>query len=101
MDGVRAGVASVMCSYNRVNGTYACANGELLNGILKTELGFDGFVMLDWHAGHYLNSSNAGLDMVMPDQGAWGASLVQAVRDGSVSEERVTDMATRSVFGMC
>jgi beta-glucosidase len=39
-DAVKANVASVMCSYNRVHGTWACENDELLNGILKGELGF-------------------------------------------------------------
>jgi beta-glucosidase-like glycosyl hydrolase len=39
-DSVRAGVASVMCSYNQVNNTYACGNSKILNGLLKDELGF-------------------------------------------------------------
>ncbi|KAI1659455.1 glycoside hydrolase family 3 protein [Daldinia decipiens] len=95
MDGVRAGVASVMCSYNRINNTYGCENSKLLNGVLKTELAFDGFVLLDWNAQHNLESANAGLDMIMPGGGFWGNNLTEAVRDGSVSEDRVTDMATR------
>ncbi|KAI5926511.1 glycoside hydrolase family 3 protein [Camillea tinctor] len=97
MDGVKAGVASVMCSYNRVNSTYACMNSKLMNGILKTELSFDGFVLLDWNAQHSLDSANAGLDMVMPSGGSWGDNLTEAVHNGSVSEDRVTDMATRIV----
>lgn len=96
MDGLRAGAASVMCSYNRVNSTYACANDRLLNGILKAELGFAGFVLLDWNAQHRLDSANAGLDMVMPLGGAWGQTLTDAVRNGSVTESKLTDMATRS-----
>ncbi|KAI8966260.1 glycoside hydrolase family 3 protein [Daldinia sp. FL1419] len=95
MDGVRAGVASVMCSYNRINGTYGCENSKLMNGVLKTELAFDGFVLLDWNAQHNLQSANAGLDMLMPGGGFWGDNLTEAVRNGSVSEDRVTDMATR------
>ncbi|RBR13518.1 uncharacterized protein FIESC28_08146 [Fusarium coffeatum] len=79
VDSVKAGVASVMCAYNRVNGTYACENSHLMNGILKSELEFDG----------------AGLDMVMPMGGNWGENLTMAVGNGSVKEERVTDMATR------
>lgn len=39
---IKAGVASVMCSYNRVNQTYACENSKMLNGLLKGELGFQG-----------------------------------------------------------
>ncbi|KDN35961.1 hypothetical protein RSAG8_11172, partial [Rhizoctonia solani AG-8 WAC10335] len=45
---VAAGVASFMCSYNQVNGTYLCENDKLLNGILKNEYGFPGYVMSDW-----------------------------------------------------
>ena len=41
---IRAGVASLMCSYNRINGSYACQNSKTLNGILKEELGFQGYV---------------------------------------------------------
>ncbi|KAK8087621.1 beta-glucosidase [Apiospora hydei] len=69
----------------------------LLNGILKTELGFEGFVLLDWSAQHYLGSANNGLDMVMPGGGSFGKNLTEAVGNGTVPEERVTDMATRIV----
>jgi beta-glucosidase len=86
-----------MCAYNRVNGTYACENSKLMNGILKSELEFDGFVLLDWNAQHNLESANAGLDMVMPMGGFWGENLTMAVGNGSVKEDRVTDMATRFV----
>lgn len=41
-DAVKSGVASVMCSYNRINGSYACQNSKTLNGLLKEELGFQG-----------------------------------------------------------
>ena len=40
---VKAGVSSVMCSYNRVNGSYGCQNSKMLNGVLKDELGFQGY----------------------------------------------------------
>lgn len=43
-DGVKAGVASFMCSYQRINGSYGCQNSKALNGILKDELGFQGYV---------------------------------------------------------
>lgn len=51
-DAVRAGVGSVMCSYNQLNNSYACQNSKLLNDLLKNELGFQGFVMSDWQAQH-------------------------------------------------
>lgn len=49
-DAVKAGTASIMCSYNRVNGSYACGNNHILNYLLKNELGFPGFVVSDWGA---------------------------------------------------
>ncbi|KAI0526391.1 glycoside hydrolase family 3 protein [Xylaria bambusicola] len=97
VDGVKAGTASVMCSYNRINNTYGCMNSKLMNGILKTELQFDGFVVLDWNAQHNVNSSNAGLDMVMPSGGSFGTNLTDAVSNGTVDASRVTDMATRII----
>ncbi|KAI0010234.1 glycoside hydrolase family 3 protein [Xylariaceae sp. FL0662B] len=97
MDSIRAGVASVMCSYQRVNNTYGCDNSKLMNGILKTELAFDGFVVLDWNADHKLESVNSGLDMVMPRAGFLGDNLTLAVQNGTISEDRVTDMATRII----
>jgi beta-glucosidase len=44
-DAVKANVASVMCSYNKLNSTWACENDKVLNGLLKHELDFKGYVM--------------------------------------------------------
>jgi beta-glucosidase len=63
---VKAGVSSVMCSYNRVNGPFACGNADTLKTILKGELGFKGFVTSDWGAVHSVLFINEGLDMEMP-----------------------------------
>ena len=68
----RAGVASVMCSYNRVNGTFACGNESTLARILRDEIGFEGFVTSDWGAVHAVKFINAGLDMEMPGEPAVG-----------------------------
>lgn len=98
MDGVRAGAACAMCSYNRINNSYACQNSKLMNGLLKTELEFQGFVVSDWNAQYGgIAGAAAGLDMIMPEaQGApWANNLTAAVNNGSVSEARVVDMATR------
>ena len=99
---VHAGTASVMCSYNRVNGSYACADSEILGSILKEELAFPGYVMSDWDATHSTNeSANAGLDMEMPGTTTvsgiyyFGDSLVEAIDAGSVAANRLNDMATR------
>lgn len=45
MDSLRQNVGAVMCSYQRLNNSYGCQNSKVLNGILKTELGFEGFVV--------------------------------------------------------
>jgi beta-glucosidase len=61
-ESVEAGVGSIMCSYNKINGTYACENDQLLNGLLKGELGFRGFVQSDWSATmSTVPSANGGL----------------------------------------
>ncbi|KAK3186740.1 hypothetical protein K4F52_004486 [Lecanicillium sp. MT-2017a] len=103
---VKAGVASVMCSYNMVNNSYACGNSKLLNGILKDELGFQGFVMSDWLAQQSgVASALAGLDMTMPGDGLgwqdgnslWGPHLSRAVLNGSLPIGRLNDMVVRIV----
>ena len=61
-----AAVSSIMCSYNQVNGKYACGNPDTLKTILKGEVGFKGFVTSDWGATHATDFINDGLDMEMP-----------------------------------
>jgi len=68
-DAVAVGVSSIMCSYNKVNGPYACGNPDTLNKILKREVGFQGFVTSDWGASHGTDFINDGLDLEMP---GWG-----------------------------
>lgn len=86
-----------MCSYNKINGSYACQNSKILNGILKDELGYQGFVVTDWGALHSgVSAAAAGLDVAMPNGGNfWGNQLSQAVQNGSVSESRLNDMISR------
>ncbi|KAI1428630.1 beta-glucosidase M [Xylaria sp. FL1777] len=97
-DAVYAGTGNVMCSYNRVNNSYACANSKTQNGLLKTELGFQGAIISDWGALHAgVASSLAGMDMVMPNSDLWGDELVKAVKNGSIPEDRLNDMATRVI----
>jgi beta-glucosidase len=65
-EAVKAGVSSVMCSYNRLNGVFACNNADTLKTLLRGELGFKGFVTSDWGAVHSALFINQGLDMEMP-----------------------------------
>ncbi|KAH7382877.1 putative beta-glucosidase M [Cadophora sp. MPI-SDFR-AT-0126] len=101
-DAIHAGSASVMCSYQRINNSYGCQNQKAQNGLLKTELGFEGFVVSDWGAQHAgVASAEGGLDLVMPTGNAfWGVggnNLTTFVQNGSLPEARLTDMATRIV----
>ncbi|CAF4880675.1 unnamed protein product [Rotaria sp. Silwood1] len=94
---VAAGVGSVMCSYNRVNGTPACQNKRTLNELLKEELDFLGNVMSDWGATKTgVESVLGGLDIDMPGgDGLMGSALVSAVQKGTIPEARIDDMITR------
>ena len=66
VDFIDAEVASVMCAYSRVNGTYACNNDDVQNKILRGEMGFKGFICSDWGAVHRTDYINHGLDLEMP-----------------------------------
>src|SRR3954470_9718989 len=91
-------VGSVMCSYNRIASIYACENGPMLNGILKTEVGFTGFGMSAWGGTHStIDAAINGLDMEMgfaPGQ-FFGDPLRQAIADGKVPQARLDDMVAR------
>jgi len=92
-----AAVRSIMSSYNRVNGTYASENSPILRGILRDEWGFDGAVISDWFGTHSAAPAlEAGLDLEMPGPPRErGATLLDAVRRGDVSEARVDESARR------
>ncbi|KAJ3747013.1 glycoside hydrolase family 3 protein [Lentinula detonsa] len=101
---VMAGVTSVMCSYNLINGTYACENDKMINDILKREFGFQGFVMSDWGATESTISAITGLDMTMAGDitlGShttfFGQNLTAYVENGTIPESRIDDMATRII----
>lgn len=95
-DAVHAGAGNVMCSYNKLNNSGACQNSRSLNGLLKGELGFQGFVVSDWLAqSSGVGSALAGLDVAMPSSTVWGDNLTLAVSNGSVNATRLDDMVTR------
>jgi beta-glucosidase len=96
---------SVMCSYNRVNGPYACENDYLLNQVLKRDWGFRGFVMSDWGATHStVAAANNGLDQESGhefDKATYfGGALEEAVKTGAVPQARLDDMVFRIVRTM-
>lgn len=101
-EAVKAGVTSVMCSYNRVNQSHACQNSYLLNYLLKEELGFQGFVVSDWNAVYSgVDSAIAGLDLDMPgEDNYFGSNLTMAALNGSLPIDRLDDMVTRFLAGL-
>ncbi|MCL2270684.1 MAG: glycosyl hydrolase, partial [Treponema sp.] len=67
---------TVMCSYNRINGTYASENKWLLTEVLRDEWGFDGIVISDWGAVvDRVKGVKAGLDVEMPGNGGINDAL--------------------------
>ncbi|KAG6847928.1 hypothetical protein H0H93_004816, partial [Arthromyces matolae] len=100
---IEAGVAAVMCAYNRFNDTSSCHNANLIgpNGLLRKN-GFQGYVVSDWGATHdsAADNANAGLDMEQPGDyivigGGAFATLELAVDLGTVTAARVNEMVTR------
>ena len=94
--------AGVMCSYNRVNGDYACENDYTLNQVLKHDWGFKGFVLSDWGGTHStVKAALAGLDQDQPgDDNFFSEPLKQAVLSGQVPQGRLDDMVHRIVRSM-
>lgn len=100
--GIRIGQpSSVMCSYNKVIGDWACENDWLLNHVLKGAWRFPGFVVSDWDATHSTDkAAMAGLDMQMPGGEYFGERLKQAVKSGRVPMRRLDDMVHRLLRSM-
>jgi beta-glucosidase len=87
---------AVMCSYNAVNGDYACENKYLLTDVLKKEWNFKGFVPSDWGGTHStVKASAAGLDNEEPEDLFYGALLKDAVQGGKVPMSEIDDHAHR------
>lgn len=88
---------TVMCSYNKVNGTYASENEFLLTKVLKEEWGFEGFVVSDWGAvNDRVLGLKAGLDLQMPYDGGLGdKKIIEAVKSGKLSEEELNKAVER------
>jgi beta-glucosidase len=93
-------VQSVMCSYNLLNGTYACENPHLLNQVLKGDWGFKGYVMSDWWATHSVTAAAlAGLDQEQPND-TYFTELSAAIQNGQVPQARLDDMVQRVLSAM-
>ena len=93
------GAASVMGAYNKFRGEQCCENTYLLKTILKEDWGFEGFTISDFMMGirNTSNAANAGLDIEMPCIEDYGDKLLQAVKEGQVSEKTINESAYRVV----
>jgi beta-glucosidase len=95
----RAQPWSVMCAYNKVNGTYASEHYELLTTILKDEWGFEGYVVSDWGAVHdRVAALNGGLDLEMPGPKPRRTRAVVDAVDSGQLPEAVLDEAVRRLL---
>ncbi len=90
---------TVMCSYNRLDGTYLSENKRMLTDVLRNEWGFKGIVVSDWGAvNDRIEGVKAGLDLEMPgNKGINDRHLVEAVKEGRLSEEDLDRVALRMI----
>ncbi len=96
---------SVMCSYNKVDGLYACEQPWLLTDVLRRDWGWQGFVMSDWGATHStVAAANAGLEQEsgwpFDEQPYFREPLKAAIAKGEVSKARLEEMAHRILRSM-
>src|ERR1035437_2421518 len=88
--------AAVMCSYNRVDGDFACENKYLLNEVLKKDWQFPGFVVSDWGGTHSdVKASAAGLDNEQPRDIFYGDRFKAAVQAGRIPESELNEHVRR------
>jgi beta-glucosidase len=95
------GALGLMSSYNRMGGRWITERADLLEGVVRGEWGFEGFVLTDWFAVvDTATSLEVGLDLEMPGPGrAFGEPLRRAVEEGVV-DERLVERAVRRVLGV-
>ena len=82
-----------MCAFPQINSVFVCENKALLQGKLRDEWGFKGFIQSDWGAAHStVGSANAGMNLEMIDGTWYGEKMKQAVLAGQVTEQRVDEL---------
>jgi beta-glucosidase len=88
--------AAVMCSYNSINGDYACENKYTLTDVLRTDWHFKGFVLSDWGGTHStLKASAAGLDNEQPGENFFGEAYKKAVEEGKIPQAELDEHVHR------
>ncbi len=104
------GAQSIMISHSALNGVKMHENSYYINDVLKGEMGFEGVVVSDWESIHNIDgaddlkdqviiSVNAGIDLLMEPAEYRNCSLylVEAVKEGKISQERIDDAVTRII----
>lgn len=92
---------TVMCAYNKINGTYAAENKQALTDILRDEWGFDGFVVSDWGAANdRVADLEAGMELEMPASGGLNdRKIVEAVQNDKL-DERILNRACERLLSV-
>ena len=91
---MNSGSYGVMTSYNKINGEFASTSFDLLNGILRGEWGFDGFVCTDWNtAADAKKHPYAGNDLIMP--GTHRKDILNALNEGTLDKACAQKCAVR------
>lgn len=94
---IEADPGAVMCSYNRIKidagkDRFACSSGDLLNGVLRGELGYEGLVMSDWGGVHWLDDLAQGTDIQMPSPSSYSVNnLTNATTNGTATTAETND----------
>ena len=90
---------TVMCAYNKINGTYCCQNKWLLTDVLRSEWGFGELIMTDWGATHdRIEMLKAGLDLEMPgDTDICRKWIIDGIKSGELAEETL-DKAVENIL---
>jgi beta-glucosidase len=92
---------SIMCSKNKVNGSYACEHQDLLRGVLKNDWGYRGFVVSDFSSCHdTVRCATGGLDLELPNGAHYGDPLKAAVQSGQVPMATVDEHVHRILTTM-
>jgi beta-glucosidase len=102
---IRAGAASIMCAYNKLNGPYSCENAQVQNEIIRGNFGFRGFITSDWGATHSTEAILRGLDLEMPGprEGTktyFTRPLVDAIRAGAIPQSALDQAVEHILYEM-
>lgn len=89
---------TVMCSYNKLNGTYASEYKRFLTDVLRDEWGFKGIVVSDWGAvNNRVEGIKAGLDLEMPGAGMYDSLVKKALENGNLTEQDLDKVVLRLI----